>query len=107
MVDKEDCPSTENVLETFSANNGDYTIIKQRDISKQSSDYFMQDDLHHPSDKKIASLRLMIPTYLDNQLTQIAASKRVTKRFLILKALDQSGYHIEKEDLVADKRRNR
>ncbi|CAI3948913.1 unnamed protein product [Commensalibacter communis] len=107
MVEKENYPSTENETETFAANDGDYTITRRKEASKQSNDCFSQNDLQHHSDKKIASLRLMIPTYLDNQLTQIAANKRVTKRFLILKALDQSGYHIEKEDLVADKRRNR
>lgn len=55
----------------------------------------------------LASLRIMIPAYLDNQLTQSAAKQRVTKRFLILKALSEAGYHIEQEDLITDKRKKR
>lgn len=55
----------------------------------------------------LASLRIMVPAYLDNQLTQSAAKQRVTKRFLILKALSEAGYHIRQEDLITDKRKKR
>jgi hypothetical protein len=55
----------------------------------------------------LASLRIEVPAYLDNELTQKAAAQRVTKQFLVLTALRQAGYHIEDADLVADKRRAR
>ena len=55
----------------------------------------------------LASLRIEVPSYLDDELTQRAAAKRVTKQFLVLTALRQAGYHIEDVDLVADKRRAR
>lgn len=55
----------------------------------------------------LASLRIEVPAYLDDELTQKAAAQRVTKQFLVLTALRQAGYHIEDADLVADKRRAR
>jgi hypothetical protein len=55
----------------------------------------------------IASLRIEVPTYLDDELTQKAAAKRVTKQFLVLTALKQAGYHIDDADIVADKRKAR
>jgi hypothetical protein len=55
----------------------------------------------------VASLRIEVPTYLDDELTQKAAAKRVTKQFLVLTALKQAGYHIDDVDIVADKRKAR
>jgi len=55
----------------------------------------------------LASLRIEVPTYLDDELTQKAASQRVTKQYLVLTALRQAGYHIEDADIVADKRKAR
>ena len=55
----------------------------------------------------LASLRIEVPAYLDDELTQKAAARRVTKQFLVLSALRQAGYHIVDADLVADKRRAR
>jgi hypothetical protein len=55
----------------------------------------------------IASLRIEMPVYLDDELTQKAAALRVTKQFLVLTALRQAGYHIEDADIVADKRKAR
>ena len=55
----------------------------------------------------IASLRIEVPAYLDDELTQKAAAQRVTKQFLVLTALKQAGYHIEDADIVADKRKAR
>ncbi|CAI3935377.1 MULTISPECIES: hypothetical protein [Commensalibacter] len=107
MTDKKDFLSAENTSSVSSVDNGDYKLQQKVEASLQPKSDFLSDDSEYHSDKKNASLRLMIPTYLDNQLTQIAASKRVTKRFLILKALAQAGYHLEKEDLVTDKRRVR
>ncbi len=55
----------------------------------------------------LASLRIEVPLYLDDELTQKAASLRVTKQFLVLQALKQAGYHIAEADIVADKRKAR
>lgn len=107
MTDKKDFLQTENTLTGDSVDNGDYKAKPEIEINQNSKHNFLFEDIEYHPDKKNASLRLMIPTYLDNQLTQIAANKRVTKRFLILKALAQAGYHLEKEDLITDKRRVR
>jgi hypothetical protein len=55
----------------------------------------------------LASLRIEVPAYLDDELTQKAASQRVTKQYLVLTALRQAGYHIDDADIVADKRKAR
>jgi hypothetical protein len=55
----------------------------------------------------VASLRIEVPAYLDDELTQKAAARRVTKQFLVLTALRRDGYRIEDADLVADKRKAR
>lgn len=55
----------------------------------------------------LASLRIEVPAYLDDELTQKAASRRVTKQYLVLTALRQAGYHIDDADIVADKRKAR
>jgi len=55
----------------------------------------------------VASLRIEVPAYLDDELTQKAAGQRVTKQFLVLMALRQAGYHIDDADIVADKRKAR
>jgi hypothetical protein len=55
----------------------------------------------------LASLRIEVPAYLDDELTQKAAFLRVTKQYLVLTALRQAGYHIDDADIVADKRKAR
>jgi hypothetical protein len=55
----------------------------------------------------VASLRIEVPVYLDDELTQEAAAKRVTKQYLVLTALRSAGYRIDDADLVADKRKAR
>jgi hypothetical protein len=55
----------------------------------------------------VASLRIEVPVYLDDELTREAASKRVTKQYLVLTALRAAGYRIDDTDLVADKRKAR
>jgi hypothetical protein len=55
----------------------------------------------------IASLRLEVPDYLDNELTLKAAQGRVTKAFLVMSALAQAGYRIDPKDLVPDRRKAR
>ena len=55
----------------------------------------------------VASLRIEVPVYLDDELTREAAEKRVTKQYLVLTALRSAGYRIDDADLVADKRKAR
>ena len=55
----------------------------------------------------VASLRLEIPDYLDNELALAAAQRRVTKAFLVMSALAQAGYRIDPADLVPDRRKVR
>lgn len=107
MDKKKEFSSTEDTIEGSSVHHDGYNTPDHTETPHPSDEYILLDNVDHHSGKKMASLRLVIPAYLDNQLTQIAASKRVTKRYLILKALSEAGYHIEKEDLVADKRRVR
>jgi len=60
-----------------------------------------------PPAAPVASLRLEIPDYLDNELALAAAQRRVTKAFLVLSALAQAGYRIDPKDLVPDRRKVR
>ena len=53
----------------------------------------------------LASLRVEIPKYVDKLLAVAAAERGVTKQFLILEALTKSGYPVQEEDLIEDKRR--
>ena len=53
----------------------------------------------------LASLRVEIPKYVDKLLAMAAAERGVTKQFLILEALSKTGYPVQKEDLIEDKRR--
>ena len=55
----------------------------------------------------VASLRIEVPVYLDDELTREAAERRVTKQYLVLTALRSAGYRIDDADLVADKRKAR
>lgn len=55
----------------------------------------------------VASLRIEVPVYLDDELTREAAAKRITKQYLVLTALRSAGYHIDDADIVADKRKAR
>ena len=60
-----------------------------------------------PTRAPVASLRIEVPVYLDDELTREAAAKRVTKQFLVLTALRSAGYRIDDADIVADKRKAR
>src|SRR3712207_4749175 len=53
------------------------------------------------------TLQLIIPDYLFEQLHMDAARQRVTKKYLVLMALQRAGYRIEKGDMDEDGRRNR
>lgn len=55
----------------------------------------------------IASLRLEVPAYLDDELTVEAARLRVTKAFLVMTALEKAGYRLDPQDLVPDRRKTR
>jgi hypothetical protein len=49
----------------------------------------------------------MVPDYLFRELSMNAADRGVTKKYLILKALQDAGYRIDAEDLEEDGRRVR
>jgi len=62
----------------------------------------------------LVSTRFDFPDYLDEELALTAAGtkgprgeKRVTKTYLVLKALKDAGYKINEIDLVADRRLDR
>lgn len=55
----------------------------------------------------MASWKLVVPDYLDRELSRSAAERRVSKGFLVLEALAQAGYEIRPEDLIGDRRRKR
>jgi hypothetical protein len=75
---------------------------------KLGSEWGASTSLEKPEPRTpIASLRIEVPAYLDDELTQKAAVQRVTKQYLVLTALRLAGYHIEDADLVADKRKAR
>lgn len=60
---------------------------------------------------RVASLRLEIPEYLDQELAERALQgqqgRRVTKQFLVIQALQGAGFHVDVDDLVPDKRKRR
>jgi|SRR5271163_4788464 len=53
----------------------------------------------------LASLRIEVPEYLDRELAFKAVEQRVTKQFLVVKALQAAGYRVDDADLVEDKRK--
>lgn len=55
----------------------------------------------------MASWKLVVPDYLDRELSRCAAERRVSKGFLVLEALAKVGYEIRPEDLIGDRRRKR
>jgi hypothetical protein len=57
--------------------------------------------------QKLASLRLEVPVYLDDELRLESARRGVTKQFLVLQALKAAGYTINDGDIIADRRRQR
>jgi len=52
-------------------------------------------------------LKMTIPAYLSRDLAVRAAQRRVTKKYLVMEALRQAGYHIEDADMDEDGRRAR
>ena len=58
-------------------------------------------------DLDMKPLVLLVPGYLFDALAQQAAARRVTKKYLILEALQARGYRIDPADLEEDGRRNR
>lgn len=60
---------------------------------------------HEVAKTPLASLRIEVPEYLDRELALKAMQQRVTKQYLVVKALQEAGYHVEDSDLVEDKRK--
>jgi len=71
----------------------------ERHARKQGADWL--GDVKPP----LASLRVEIPKYVDKLLAMAAAERGVTKQFLILEALSKTGYPVQEQDLIEDKRR--
>jgi hypothetical protein len=61
------------------------------------------------SDRKYHSLpfELRFPDYLDRELALKAVDQRVTKQYLVMKALQAAGYKLDDADLVEDKRKQK
>ena len=55
----------------------------------------------------LASLRIEVPDYLDRELALRAVDQRVTKQYLVMKALQAAGYKLDDADLVEDKRKQK
>lgn len=55
----------------------------------------------------LVSVRFDAPDYLDKDLSIRAAEQGVTKTYLILQALGNSGFRLDEIDLVKDRRRLR
>jgi hypothetical protein len=53
------------------------------------------------------SMQLIVPDYLFEEMGLSAVRRRVTKRYLILEALQKAGYTIHADDLDEDGRRRR
>jgi hypothetical protein len=66
-------------------------------------------DLRHlapsKSPQQLKPIKLMVPDYLFRELTIQAADRGVTKKYLILKALQDAGYALASDDLEEDGRR--
>ena len=64
-----------------------------------------------PPKGPMASLRLEIPAYLDQELAEKALrginGQRVTKQFLVIQALQAAGFRVDPDDMVPDKRKRR
>jgi hypothetical protein len=55
----------------------------------------------------LSSLRIEVPDYLDRELALKAVDQRVTKQYLVMKALQAAGYKLDDADLVEDKRKRK
>jgi hypothetical protein len=57
--------------------------------------------------RQLRPIKLMVPDYLFRELTMNAARSGVTKKYLILKVLQDAGYQVDASDLEEDGRRLR
>ncbi|MBS1020125.1 MULTISPECIES: hypothetical protein [Gluconobacter] len=84
--------------------------VEDRNVSENSralgTKWGAQTSLDDP-DPAMTSLRMVIPEYVDRQLSLKAAEAKVTKQYLVLKALAEVGYEVRETDLVEDKRKRR
>ena len=55
----------------------------------------------------VVALRMDVPDYVDEQLRSKAFAEKVTKAYLILRALAANGFEVREADLVGDRRRNK
>ena len=54
---------------------------------------------------RLTSVRLDLPEYLDRQLSIYCAQNRVTKAYLVMKALSKDGFTVDPGDIVPDRRK--
>ena len=78
-----------------------------RDSSPSATVSPSQRQTPKPVPTLMASWKLVVPDYLDRELSRFAAERRVSKGFLVLEALSKAGYEIRSEDLIGDRRRRR
>ena len=62
------------------------------------NDWGASTSLQPPTRTPLASLRIEVPEYLDRELALKAADQRVTKQFLVLRALQRDGYRVDSVD---------
>ena len=80
--------------------------VVERNSRVLGSEWGASTNLASPEESTpLASLRIAVPEYLDRTLARDAAEQRVTKQYLVLKALQAAGYQINESDLVEDKRK--
>ena len=85
-------------------------IVEDSSVSENSralgTKWGAQTSLDEP-DPAMTSLRMVILEYVDRQLSLKAAEAKVTKQYLVLKALSEAGYEVREADLIEDKRKRR
>ncbi|MEI7668699.1 MAG: hypothetical protein WCJ33_01285 [Pseudomonadota bacterium] len=116
---KQELPSIENELKPIPRTKVDFAKLKSREVTEDVS---VEANSHKIGTKwgattqlpaneptinlaPLTSIRGYIPQYLDNELSVKAATRRVTKTFLIMEALSKAGYKVDDIDLIQDRRK--
>lgn len=105
-IDDDLAPRKRIDLRTLRPAGGDDATIEQNS-RRIGSEWGASTLLAPQARAPLASLRIEVPDYLDRELALKAAEQRVTKQFLVLRALQRDGYRVDSVDLVPDKRRSR
>ena len=105
-IDEELAPRKRIDLKAIRPAGADDATVEQNS-RRIGNDWGASTTLQSPTRTPLASLRIEVPEYLDRELALRAADQRVTKQFLVLRALQRDGYRVDSVDLVPDKRKNR